>query len=134
MKVLTAAQMREVDRRTIELGIPGIVLMENAGQRVVEFHGHQPVTAQQQPFGQTAGTGADLDDCRSMRATRGAGDALENGTIEKIMLSQALAHAARFPPRCRVRSAQPRTSSCVLRYLTRTQPAVGRPKFVAGSN
>jgi NAD(P)H-hydrate epimerase len=37
MKVLTAAQMREVDRRTIELGIPGVVLMENAGQRVVEF-------------------------------------------------------------------------------------------------
>jgi NAD(P)H-hydrate epimerase len=37
MKVLTAAAMREVDRRTIELGIPGIVLMENAGQRVVEF-------------------------------------------------------------------------------------------------
>jgi hydroxyethylthiazole kinase-like uncharacterized protein yjeF len=36
MKVLTAAQMREVDRRTIELGIPGIVLMENAGHRVVE--------------------------------------------------------------------------------------------------
>jgi hydroxyethylthiazole kinase-like uncharacterized protein yjeF len=37
MKVLTAAEMREVDRRTIELGIPGIVLMENAGHRVVEF-------------------------------------------------------------------------------------------------
>jgi NAD(P)H-hydrate epimerase len=37
MKVLTAAQMREVERRTIQLGIPGIVLMENAGQRVVEF-------------------------------------------------------------------------------------------------
>ncbi len=37
MKVLTAAQMREVDRRTIELGIPGIVLMENAGHRVVEI-------------------------------------------------------------------------------------------------
>jgi NAD(P)H-hydrate epimerase len=37
MKVLTAAQMREVDRRTTELGIPGIVLMENAGIRVVEF-------------------------------------------------------------------------------------------------
>ncbi|MGE5486800.1 MAG: NAD(P)H-hydrate dehydratase [bacterium] len=36
MKVLTSAQMREVDRRTIELGIPGIVLMENAGHRVVE--------------------------------------------------------------------------------------------------
>ncbi|MGD0500436.1 MAG: NAD(P)H-hydrate dehydratase [Bryobacteraceae bacterium] len=37
MKVLTAAQMREVDRRTIALGIPGLVLMENAGHRVVEF-------------------------------------------------------------------------------------------------
>ena len=37
MKVLTAAQMRAVDRRTIELGIPGIVLMENAAHRVVEF-------------------------------------------------------------------------------------------------
>jgi NAD(P)H-hydrate epimerase len=29
--------MREVDRRTSELGIPSIVLMENAGHRVVEF-------------------------------------------------------------------------------------------------
>ncbi len=37
MKVLTAAQMREVDRRTVELGIPNIILMENAGHRVVEF-------------------------------------------------------------------------------------------------
>ncbi len=37
MKVLTASQMREVDRRTIELGIPGLILMENAGHRVVEF-------------------------------------------------------------------------------------------------
>jgi hydroxyethylthiazole kinase-like uncharacterized protein yjeF len=37
MKVLTAAQMRDVDRRTIELGIPGIVMMENAGHRVVEY-------------------------------------------------------------------------------------------------
>jgi NAD(P)H-hydrate epimerase len=37
MKVLTAAQMREVDRRTAEAGIPGIVLMENAGHRVAEF-------------------------------------------------------------------------------------------------
>ncbi len=32
MKVLTAAEMREVDRRTIERGIPGIVLMENASR------------------------------------------------------------------------------------------------------
>jgi hydroxyethylthiazole kinase-like uncharacterized protein yjeF len=37
MKVLTAAQMRDVDRRTAELGIPNIILMENAGHRVVEF-------------------------------------------------------------------------------------------------
>src|SRR5438552_2285186 len=37
MKVLTAAEMREVDRLTIERGIPGVVLMENAGQRVVEL-------------------------------------------------------------------------------------------------
>ncbi|HTX37596.1 MAG TPA: NAD(P)H-hydrate dehydratase [Bryobacteraceae bacterium] len=37
MKVLTAAEMREVDRRTIEMGTPGIVLMENAAHRVVEF-------------------------------------------------------------------------------------------------
>jgi len=37
MKVLTAAQMREVDRRTIEAGISGLILMENAGHRVLEF-------------------------------------------------------------------------------------------------
>lgn len=37
MKVLTAAEMREVDGKTIEQGIPGIVLMENAAHRVVEF-------------------------------------------------------------------------------------------------
>ncbi|MEP6963110.1 MAG: NAD(P)H-hydrate epimerase, partial [Acidobacteriota bacterium] len=36
MKVLTAAQMREVDRRTIEDGVAGIALMENAAHRVVE--------------------------------------------------------------------------------------------------
>lgn len=37
MKILTAEQMRAVDQRTIEAGIPGLVLMENAGCRVVEF-------------------------------------------------------------------------------------------------
>lgn len=37
MKILTAAQMREVDRRTIEVGIPGLILMENAAHRIVEF-------------------------------------------------------------------------------------------------
>jgi hydroxyethylthiazole kinase-like uncharacterized protein yjeF len=37
MKVLTAAEMREVDRRTIEFGTSAEKLMENAGLRVVEF-------------------------------------------------------------------------------------------------
>ncbi len=37
MKILTAAEMREVDRLTIERGIPGLILMENAGGRVVDF-------------------------------------------------------------------------------------------------
>ena len=38
MKVLTAAQMREVDRLTTErFGVPSLQLMENAGTRVMEF-------------------------------------------------------------------------------------------------
>src|SRR6185437_8252421 len=36
MKILTAEQMREVDRRTVEDGVPSIALMENAAHRVVE--------------------------------------------------------------------------------------------------
>jgi ADP-dependent NAD(P)H-hydrate dehydratase / NAD(P)H-hydrate epimerase len=36
VKVLTAAEMREVDRLTIEGGIPGLILMENAGSRLVD--------------------------------------------------------------------------------------------------
>ena len=36
MRVLSAEQMREADRRTIEeIGIPSVVLMENAGRQVV---------------------------------------------------------------------------------------------------
>ncbi|HEX2310866.1 MAG TPA: NAD(P)H-hydrate epimerase, partial [Vicinamibacterales bacterium] len=36
MRVLNSDQMREADRRTIEeIGIPSIVLMENAGRQVV---------------------------------------------------------------------------------------------------
>jgi ADP-dependent NAD(P)H-hydrate dehydratase / NAD(P)H-hydrate epimerase len=48
VKVLTAAQMREVDRRSSELGVPGLVLMENAGQRVVELlaHAYTPLREQ----------------------------------------------------------------------------------------
>ncbi len=36
-KVLSVAQMNAVDRATIAAGIPGIILMENAAQRVVDF-------------------------------------------------------------------------------------------------
>ena len=36
-KVLTPREMGAVDRATIEAGIPGIILMENAAQRVVEY-------------------------------------------------------------------------------------------------
>lgn len=36
-KILTSAQMNEFDRRTTESGIPGMILMENAAQRVVEL-------------------------------------------------------------------------------------------------
>jgi hydroxyethylthiazole kinase-like uncharacterized protein yjeF len=48
VKILTAEQMREVDRKTAELGIPNIILMENAGQRVVEFleREYAPLTGQ----------------------------------------------------------------------------------------
>ena len=36
MRILNAAQMREADRATIhDVGIPSIVLMENAGRQVV---------------------------------------------------------------------------------------------------
>ena len=37
MKILTAEEMREVDRLTIERGLPGLILMENAGSRLVDF-------------------------------------------------------------------------------------------------
>jgi hydroxyethylthiazole kinase-like uncharacterized protein yjeF len=36
-KVLTPVEMGAVDRATIEAGIPGIILMENAAHRVVEY-------------------------------------------------------------------------------------------------
>lgn len=37
MKVVTAEEMREIDRRAIEvIGIPGVVLMENAGRAVAD--------------------------------------------------------------------------------------------------
>lgn len=44
METLTAAQMREADRRCIEeLGLPGAVLMNNAGLAVFNQVGHGPL-------------------------------------------------------------------------------------------
>ena len=37
MKILTAAEMREIDALTMEAGLPELVLMENAAHRVVEL-------------------------------------------------------------------------------------------------
>lgn len=37
MKILTAEQMRALDERTMAAGIPGLLLMETAASRVVEF-------------------------------------------------------------------------------------------------
>ncbi len=38
MKIVTAAEMREIDRLTTEkYGIPSLTLMENAGSAVAEF-------------------------------------------------------------------------------------------------
>jgi ADP-dependent NAD(P)H-hydrate dehydratase / NAD(P)H-hydrate epimerase len=47
-KVLTARQMGAVDKATIDAGIPGIILMENAASRVVEFIARRfaPIAAQ----------------------------------------------------------------------------------------
>ena len=47
-KVLTPLQMGAVDRATIEAGIPGIILMEAAAARVVEYivHHFSPVSEQ----------------------------------------------------------------------------------------
>ena len=52
MRVLTAAEMQDVDRRTIEMGVAGLVLMENAGHRVVEFIAERfsPLSTQRQNF------------------------------------------------------------------------------------
>jgi len=47
-KILTVSQMNAVDRATINAGIPGIILMENAAERVVEYVAERfsPVSSQ----------------------------------------------------------------------------------------
>ena len=56
MKVVTAAEMRQIDQDTIEgIGIPGIVLMETAGSAIVRaIEGHYPTC---QRIGILAGKG-----------------------------------------------------------------------------
>ena len=58
MYLVTAEQMRQVDRKTIEeLGIPEMVLMENAGKAVVEFLQEQFTDLQSKNVIIVAGTG-----------------------------------------------------------------------------
>ncbi len=56
-KVLTAAQMGAVDKATVEAGIPGIVLMENAAHRCVEFLAERFGPLQQQRIAVVCGKG-----------------------------------------------------------------------------
>jgi hydroxyethylthiazole kinase-like uncharacterized protein yjeF len=57
VKVLTAAQMREVDRRTSELGVPSLILMENAGSRVLEALAHSYAPLQEHRIAVLCGKG-----------------------------------------------------------------------------
>jgi hydroxyethylthiazole kinase-like uncharacterized protein yjeF len=58
MKILTSAQMREIDRKTIEeIGIPGPVLMENAGLRVVRAIRKRFPDVRKESFAIVAGKG-----------------------------------------------------------------------------
>src|SRR4051794_6740782 len=49
--------MREVDRLTIERGIPGLILMENAGGRVVDFLGENFAPLHRQDVAVVCGKG-----------------------------------------------------------------------------
>jgi len=58
MKILTSAQMREIDRRSIEeIGIPGPVLMENAGLQVVRAIKKKFPDLRKETFAVVAGKG-----------------------------------------------------------------------------
>jgi ADP-dependent NAD(P)H-hydrate dehydratase / NAD(P)H-hydrate epimerase len=58
MKVLTAAQMREVDRLTTErYGVPSLELMENAGTRVAEFLRREYEGLERRPIAVLCGKG-----------------------------------------------------------------------------
>src|SRR6185312_1810896 len=56
MKIVTASEMREIDRLTSErFGVPSLTLMENAGSAVAEFAARTYVT--NGPFGVICGKG-----------------------------------------------------------------------------
>ena len=58
MYLVTAEQMRQIDRKTIEeLGIPEIVLMENAGKAIVDFLQEKFEHLQEKAVTILAGTG-----------------------------------------------------------------------------
>ena len=58
MILVTAKEMQEMDRRTIEdFGIPGMVLMENAGRGATRFFLKQFPDIENQHIGVIAGRG-----------------------------------------------------------------------------
>ncbi|MGH9452548.1 MAG: NAD(P)H-hydrate epimerase, partial [Terriglobia bacterium] len=63
MKILTAAQMQRIDRLTTERqGVPSLTLMENAGQRVVEFLNGQYAPLDRQRLAILCGRGSNGGD------------------------------------------------------------------------
>jgi len=74
MKVVTAAEMRQIDQDTIEgIGIPGIVLMETAGSAIVQaIERHYP-------------------NCQRIGILAGKG----NNGGDGIVIARQLAHAGR---------------------------------------
>ena len=92
MYVLTAAQMREADRRTIESGTPGEVLMENAGRRVVEVIEREFAPLARQRVAIFCGKGNNGGDGRVVARL------LANRTAALQVISTENPHAPEFEP------------------------------------
>ncbi len=121
--------LREVRREDISLddadaGIRLIPQAERGGEGGVEFDENQFSGARTKGGREAAGAGTDFDDAGCALGARGFGDALEQVALEEKMLSETAAQAG---------GDQPFTSMALRRRFTRTQPAVGWPKVVAGS-